>query len=92
MSLIDVLFLLSFQIKTQIQYADGTFFICIGKTTSESKLNLEKSIAKLIIFYKKNELNVNLKIKHEILAVENLIKYRVIIYFIYSKSRFTSFR
>ena len=34
-------------------------FFCSGKTISESKLLLEKSIAKLILFFRKNELNVN---------------------------------
>ena len=42
-----------------IQYADDTFIFCSGKTISESKLYLEKSIAKLILFFRKNELNVN---------------------------------
>ena len=42
-----------------IQYADDTFIFCSGKTISESKLHLEKSIAKLILFFRKNELNVN---------------------------------
>ena len=42
-----------------IQYADDTFIFCSGKTVSESKLHLEKSIAKLILFFWKNELNVN---------------------------------
>ena len=42
-----------------IQYADDTFIVCSGKTISESKLHLEKSIAKLILFFRKNELNVN---------------------------------
>ena len=42
-----------------IQYADDNFILCSEKTTSESKLHLEKSIAKLILFFKKNDLNVN---------------------------------
>ena len=42
-----------------IQYADDTFIFCSGKTIYESKLHLEKSIAKLIHFFRKNELNVN---------------------------------
>ena len=42
-----------------IQYADDTFIFCSGKTVSESKLHLEKSIAKLNLFFRKNELNVN---------------------------------
>ena len=42
-----------------IQYADDTFIFCSGKTISESKLHLEKVIAKLILSFKKNELNVN---------------------------------
>ena len=42
-----------------IQYADDNFIFCIGKTISESKLHLEKSIAKLILFFKKNDLSVN---------------------------------
>ena len=32
-----------------IQYADDTFNFCSGKTISESKLHLEKSIVKLIL-------------------------------------------
>ena len=42
-----------------IQYADDTFIFCSGKTIYESKLHLEKSISKLIHFFRKNELNVN---------------------------------
>ena len=42
-----------------IQYTDDTFIFCSGKSISESKLHLEKSIAKFILFFKKNELNVN---------------------------------
>ena len=42
-----------------IQYADDTFIFCSGKTISESKLHLEKSIAELILFFMKNELNIN---------------------------------
>ena len=42
-----------------IQYADDTFIFRSGKTISESKLHLEKSIANLILFFRKNELNVN---------------------------------
>ena len=42
-----------------IQYADDTFIFCSGKTISESKLHLEKNVAKLILFFKKYELNVN---------------------------------
>ena len=42
-----------------IQYADDTFIFCSAKTISESKLHLEKSIAKLILFFRKNELKVN---------------------------------
>ena len=42
-----------------IQYAHDAFIFCSGETISESKLHLEKSIAKLIIFFRKNELNVN---------------------------------
>ena len=42
-----------------IQYADDTFIFCSGKTNYESKLHLEKSIAKFIHFFRKNELNVN---------------------------------
>ena len=42
-----------------IHYADDTFILCSRKTFSESKLHLEKSIAKLILFFKKSELNVN---------------------------------
>ena len=38
-----------------IQCADDTFIFCSGKTISESKLHLEKSIAKLILFFRKNE-------------------------------------
>ena len=41
-----------------IQYADDTFIFCSGKTIYESKLPLEKSIARLIHFFSKNELNV----------------------------------
>ena len=41
-----------------IQYADDTFIFCSGKTISESKLHLEKSIAQLTLF-RKNELIVN---------------------------------
>ena len=36
-----------------IQNADDTFIFCSGKTISESKLHLEKSIAKLIPFFRK---------------------------------------
>ena len=42
-----------------IQYADDTFIFCSGKTISESKLHFEKSIAKLILFFRKHESNVN---------------------------------
>ena len=44
-----------------IQYSDDNFIFWSGKTISESKLHLEneKSIAKLILFFRKNELNVN---------------------------------
>ena len=35
------------------------FFSICGKTLSESKLHLEKSIANLILFFRRNELNVN---------------------------------
>ena len=42
-----------------IQYADDTFIFCSGKTISEPKFILEKSIAILILFFKKNELSVN---------------------------------
>ena len=42
-----------------IQYADDTFIFCSGKKIYESKLHLEKNIAKLIHFFRKNELNVN---------------------------------
>ena len=42
-----------------IRYANGTFIFCSGKTISDSKLHLEKSIAKLILFFKENELIVN---------------------------------
>ena len=41
------------------QYADDTFILCSEKTISESKCFLEKSIAKLILFFRKNELNVS---------------------------------
>ena len=47
-------------VKSNImQYDDDTFVFCSGKTISESKLHLEKSIAKLILFFKKKELNIN---------------------------------
>ena len=44
-----------------IQYSDDSFIFWSGKTIFESKLHLEneKSIAKLILFFRKNELNVN---------------------------------
>ena len=45
--------------SNKIQYADDTFIFCSGKTNSELKLHLEKSIAKLIHFFRKKELNVN---------------------------------
>ena len=41
-----------------IQYADDSFIFCSGKTI-ESKLLHEKSIAVLILFFKKNELSVD---------------------------------
>ena len=37
------------------QYADENFIYCSGKTIFESKLQIEKSNAKLILFFKKNE-------------------------------------
>ena len=37
------------------QYAGDTFIFCSGKTIFESKLHIEKSIAKLILFFKKNK-------------------------------------
>ena len=45
--------------SNKIQYADDTFIFCRGKTISESRLHLQKRMAKLILFFKKNELNVN---------------------------------
>ena len=42
-----------------IQYSDDTFIFCSGRTFSERKLHLEKSIVKLILFSKKIVLNVN---------------------------------
>ena len=42
-----------------ILYADDTFICCSGRTISESKLHLEKSITNLIFFFKRNELIVN---------------------------------
>ena len=44
--------------SNKIDYADHTFTFCNGKTISESKLHLEESIAKLILFFRKNELDV----------------------------------
>ena len=41
------------------QQADDTFIFCSGKTIYESTLHLEKSISKLILFFRKNEVNVN---------------------------------
>ena len=45
--------------SNKIQYADDTFIFCSGKIISESKLHLEKCIAKHILFFRKIELNVN---------------------------------
>ena len=42
-----------------IHYADDTFIFCSGKTISESKLHLEKSNVKLILFSRKHDLYVN---------------------------------
>ena len=42
-----------------IKYADDTFIFCSGKTISEPKLHLERSIDNLILFFRKIELNVN---------------------------------
>ena len=42
-----------------IQYSDETFIFCSEKTISESKLHLERSIAKLFLFFKKNLSNEN---------------------------------
>ena len=42
-----------------IQYADDTLIFRSGKIISESKLHLEKSIAKHFLFIKKNDKNVN---------------------------------
>ena len=46
-------------ISNIIQYAIDTFIFCSGQKISELKLHFELSIAKLILFFKKNELNVN---------------------------------
>ena len=65
-----------------IQYADDTFIFCSGKTISESKLHLEKVIAKLILSFKKNELNVNeIKTKFIILGApkRNKIEKKIVV-------------
>ena len=53
-----------------IQYADDIFIFCSGKTSSESKLHLGKSIAKLILFHE-IEFNVNGS-KTELIILEPL--------------------
>ena len=56
-------------VKTNIiQYADDTFIFCSGKTISESKLHLEKSIAKQtkVVKYLGVHIDCNLSFDEEI--------------------------